>query len=230
MIIDAQAKIAQHLEEAFGMADPGQGVAGLADEPRQRPACAIQQIDRIAGHEAHAPVRHGLGYFNTRIALDDHGIHLGQALRGFAQGPRRQAAAIAQATGAIDHGDLDVARQLQVLQAVVQQQHIGAKLHRLPSGECALRMDDHLDLAQTALEQQRFVAHLGGAIFGANTTRLALDPGAVAPADDGGMPALGLEATGQPVREGVLPLPPTVTLPITMTGTGRRSEGLRPER
>ena len=102
--------------------------------PRTRSAgCASSRIastrpeaSRLERHRATRRAR-GHGAWPPGVTSATIGIDLVEPRRGLAQRPRRQQPAVAEAARGIDHGDLDVARQRVVLQAVVGDDHVARR-------------------------------------------------------------------------------------------------------
>ena len=94
-------------------------------------------------------------------AVVDHQVDRGEPAGRLAQRSGRQAAAIAQAALAVDHGDLQVARQSIVLESVVAQQQVAAEpADRQFAVRHPVRAGDHRADAPPG-EQERLVSRPG---------------------------------------------------------------------
>ena len=139
-----------------------------------------------------------------------------------AQWPGRQQPTIADAATAVDHDDLAIPRQTIVLQAVVRQDDLGAALYRAPRRRHAIRTGDD-DRAGALRQQHRFVADFLRRRV-ADSRRAAIRRScrrSRAARCQRARLALAAESASQIVN-GVLPVPPTVMLPITTTGRATR--------
>ena len=89
----------------------------------------------------------------------DHGVDLAQARRRLAQRPGGQQQAVAETARAVDHGDLDIAREAVVLQAVVADDDVafGMRGEQRARGCNAVAADPDR-AAAAAREQHRLVA------------------------------------------------------------------------
>ena len=96
-------------------------------------------------------------------AVHDHRIDLAQARDGLAQRPRGQRQPVAEAPLAVDHRDLDVARERVVLQAVVAHEHVdlGMRFEQRArrGGPVGRDVDRH---ARAPRDQHRLVAEMLG--------------------------------------------------------------------
>ncbi|MPM91793.1 hypothetical protein SDC9_138927 [bioreactor metagenome] len=110
-----------------------------------------------------------------RLARVEHQIHLSRPR--LAQGACGQQPAVADAL-VVEYADLDVARQGQVLQAVVADDHVHlGVLHEQRLGRFGTLAGDEHRHARGACDQQRFIAHvLCRAFLGDGAAALGLAP------------------------------------------------------
>ena len=126
-----------------------------------------------------------------------------QRLERLAQRTARQEAAIADRVRRIHHDDVEVALELVVLQAVVEQEHVGAARHRLRCQQRPPGTDQDAQPGAAALEQERLVSREVARHPLGHLDRL---PGAppVAAAEQSGLLAAAEEPLGQLERDGGL--------------------------
>ena len=145
-------------------------------------------------------------------------MHGFQSRGGFTQRPGRQQPAVAEAARAVDHGDFEVALEAQVLQAIVADDDLGALLGRQLRGRNAVRTDDDDVHAALRVQQRLVTDHC-------RIVRQRHDPGrpavraAIAAQHDADSRPRSLSCRASQAATGVLPVPPTVMLPTTTTGT-----------
>ena len=100
----------------------------------------------------------------------DDGIDALESPRRLAQRARGQQLAIAESPHRIDHGDLEITRQPQMLQAVIADDDLGARLGRTPSGGDAIGADhDHARSAQRVQHGLVTAVGTGTAVITAET-------------------------------------------------------------
>ncbi len=153
-----QAKRAELIEETLWHAGAGNCSEALRLQfGRAATAAGIGQGKKSGAGQAHAKCRYRT-IRRERGAIEDQGIDTHQARRRFAQRPGRQRPAIHQAA-LIKYGDLDIARQAIVLQAVIAQQQIALGMYRQQGPGCGnpVTPDEYRQAAAT-LEQQGLVA------------------------------------------------------------------------
>ena len=144
------------------------------------------------------------------------------ASRRFSQRSRWQQATVAEASGAVDDHDLRVARETQVLQAVVGQDDV-APLFGEQAGNGDTIVSDGDRREAPARDQSRLIADLLRRRRRSGEARLR-PFGAVATQGNADL------VTARPSVSGVLPVPPTVRLPMTMTGLPTAWERSMPAR
>ena len=150
---------------------------------------------------------------------------------GSRSGPRG-AQAVAEAALVVDHGDLHVARERVVLQPVVAHQHVhlGMRREQRARGGGTVRADVHRH-ARTPRDEHRLVAemlggrHVGEDAHDARGILLARRHAAIAAHDHARRPAARCRMSSTSSTSGVLPVPPALMLPTTITGTGARHTG-----
>jgi hypothetical protein len=83
-------------------------------------------------------------------------------MRQFSQSAARKQVTAAPGIGGVDHHDIEVASQLQVLKAIIQNKHIGIQsLDCPPSGRCSISITNNRSNTEQLLgEQEWFVARL----------------------------------------------------------------------
>ena len=129
----------------------------------------------------------------------DHGVHCLDAARRFAQWSCRQQQPVAEAARRVDHRDLIVARQPQVLQTVVTDDDPGTLLHGEPGGRDTVGADhDHLGTA--ARMQQCLVTHFGRVVGRDHDPRRSGMAGPVAAHHDSDPMPAQLQLAPQPER------------------------------
>jgi hypothetical protein len=144
---------------------------------------------------------------------------------GLAQRAGGQQPAVAGAA-VVEHADLDVARQRQVLQAVVADEHIHGRGAAQQARAASMRRCATNTGTPVPGDQQGFVAHFGAGCR-AVTSRQP-DAAAVAARHHAPCAALACRWRTMAITTGVLPAPPATTLPTTTTGTGMLAGANRP--
>ena len=209
------AGAAQRREEALRIADAGRGGhARPAGERRQRTGRAALDLARVAGFQPHpglARPRRRSGFRRAGHAdIGHHRVHFAQPAGRFAQRAGRQQAAIADPALVLHH-DFHVARQRQVLQAVVRDDHVhvGMRAQQRLGSQRALGM--HRDRrAAGARDQGGLVAECRRSQRRAlSDARLGADLRAVASADHARIEAARAQSSTVAITMGVLPVPPT---------------------
>ena len=196
-------------EKALRMADAGDRVHAPRAMRERRRAARIAQVAptrleprrrraRIANAPARgrAPRRRGVGDQRTTASTSS------RRDAGSRSGPAGSSQPLPRPRARVDHGDLDVARQRVVLQAVVGDDHVArADAPRASARAAATRSRADHTGKPGAREQQRLVADHGAdrrpAIDRARRRRRVA---AVAAADDARMPAALRERVGERER------------------------------
>ena len=128
--LECQPHALQLREEALGVPDRGNRMQRTVSQVRSGSSKAgIQQILKALTRE----LGEELGSAHARqlaIAMDKHRVDRAQAADRLAQWPGGKQPAVAETALAIDHCNLDVARQTIVLQPVVTDQHVAAGMGR----------------------------------------------------------------------------------------------------
>ena len=158
-------------------------------------------------------------------AIHDDRVDLVDSFGGLAQRSGRQAEAIAHAAHAVDHRDLEAPPEPVMLQAIVGDHDVHSVLGKqtLRGGDPVGPRDDRA--AGAAREQHGLVADLVAGRSSrrrraANLARCRDNPRVT-------MPTRKLRAwscAASQITNGVLPVPPTLTLPTTTTGTGSSTD------
>ena len=151
-------------EKCVGIADAGNGVQRHVPKRIQGPMLTGNEIDGIAEAQLRGGDERPAGFdaASRRAAPFGHddGIDTLESPRWLAQRARGQQLAVAEPPRGIDHGDLEITRQPQMLQAVVADDDLGARLGRTPRGRDAICTDhDHARPAQRV--QHGLVADFG---------------------------------------------------------------------
>src|SRR5450432_1458274 len=187
------------IEEARRIADPRDGGHG-APSRRERELLRRELLVAREREEALAPERHReLPRRRDRVrpaAVHHGGIDFPQPRHGLAQRTRGKHEAVAETPLAVDHRQLDIARERVVLQAIVAHQHVdlGMRLEKRARrrGPVGRDVDGH---ARAPRDHHRLVAEvLGGGDVGihahhAQRIVLAAGHAAIAARDHPGRPA-----------------------------------------
>ena len=211
-----------------GLPMPGDRMhARCPRRPRRSPSPRAHRRDETCRRRASSrnawPCRaHARGIVG---AVHNDRVDRRRARDGARAAARRAAASRCRSRAPVDHRDLDVARQAIVLQAVVGEDHVAVGMApraargprrrgRVPTatGKPA-RASSSGSSPDLAPDRRRARPARGD-------DRSASPP--VAAADDARSPAALRQRRASAATSGVLPLPPTVMLPTTMTGTGNR--------
>ena len=190
---------------------PGREARLTKRSPRQRASANCARARRTSEQPPFTTTASTLARRETRLA----------------QRPRRQQQAVAEAPLAVDHGDLDVARERVVLQAVVAHQHVdlrdarrGARAPRRhgrarcrPARASAARSAPARRRRAPAWPHRDRRAPRRGIVLARWHAPVAARHHARGEA--------ACASAGSTIARvsGVLPVPPTVMLPTTMTGT-----------
>ena len=154
-----------------------------------------------------------------RARVDDDRMHRSSSRARFAQRARRQQPAVAEAARGVDHRDFVVARQSRVLEPVVADDDVRALLGRETRRGHPVRADRPPCARHAARCTSASSPVTRGSSAASRPGRTAMRS-AVAPQDHADprcrAPRADVRARR---RRGVLPVPPTVRLPTTMTGT-----------
>ena len=170
---------------------------------------------------------------STHAAVHDDRVDLAQPRHAARAAGPRAAAGRCRSPLAVDHRDLDVARERVVLQAVVAHQHVdlGMRLEQRARGRGAVGRDVHRH-ARAPRDQHRLVAEmLGRRHVGIDAHHAARDRArAAARARSRARPRRALKplrcsSSTIAIASGVLPVPPAEMLPTTITGTRRAPRG-----
>ena len=119
-----QPKFIQVREEALRMADTGDGAQALAMEIGS--LCQDFRVEQVV--KTCTVQLHAVFAFSSGSSIDDDCIHFRQAGRRLAQRPCGKQETIAEAAYAIHHGNLNIALQAVMLQAVVAEYHIAFRM------------------------------------------------------------------------------------------------------
>jgi hypothetical protein len=167
--VDSEAR--EVVEEAVGIADAGDGVhrvpANGHRELRDAALLPSRDRDEALGIEAHRKARRpwrGVGEGPGATGDVDHDrIHFGKARHRLAQRPRRQHEPVAVEALSVDDGNLHVAFQCVVLQAVVGHEDVHFRVRReeRARGGRAIGRDEDRNLG-TARDEHRLVAEMLG--------------------------------------------------------------------
>ena len=121
----------QRREKSIRIADAGQSMEGstLAQRFGRTALIGFIQTMEVAGLQVHRKAWHDGWPIRRNHAIADHGIDARQTRQGFAQGPQRQAPAIADTAG-VKHRQFDIAPQRIVLQTIVTKHDIDFRMSR----------------------------------------------------------------------------------------------------
>ena len=161
---DLDAVRAQLAKETRRIADPGHRVHALSAEPVQRArGLASVEPHGLLRHQPHGqcrgPRQRGAQRTVLGRAVHHHRVGLRQSRERLTQRARRQHPAIAKAARAVDHHDLAITTQAQMLQSVVREDDIGASCNQSARAGDAIP-GDYGRTGGAAREDQRLVADL----------------------------------------------------------------------
>jgi hypothetical protein len=200
---EREPEVVQVHEETCGIAD-----AGDRHEPHRLEGlgrldtAGIQEVAKLRTAQRHGESRHiGRQPRYRLLAIQDYGVDFAQARQRLAQGSGGQRQSIAETACGIHNGDLYVALERMVLQAVVTQQRVDLGM-RLEQGACILAPVGSAPYrtGQRCCQQHRLIASHRWIVIATHVRRHAC-VGRIGAGDDRGSAASFGQAPGKPLYE-----------------------------